>query len=144
GMLGKVSRLPGTAAEAKSISPKLAGYAGGEPIVYTAQYALEGVFKAIVQPKVLVMSTHGFFLEDQPGLDSETTGQQRGTTSESKSLENPLVRCGLLLTGCNSQVTGDSDDGVLTGLEIVGTDLRGTKLVVLSACQTGLGQIQDG
>jgi CHAT domain-containing protein/tetratricopeptide (TPR) repeat protein len=130
--IGRAKRLPGTAAEARAIAPRLKAYTGEEPRVFLDGEAQEGVFKSAHGPRVVLLSTHGFF------LDEPATG--------SKVLQNPLLRCGVLLAGCNhrDRLPPGEEDGVLTGLEIAGADLRGTELVVLSACETGLGQVHNG
>jgi len=158
-------RLSGTMAEARAVAPALKKYVGATPAVHTGKQALEGVFKALRSPRVLLMSTHGFFLPDQdyanmPVPVSASLGQ-RGTIlaprmdtlqARPKSLgkkpvavEDPLLRCGLVLAGANRRdKAAAGEDGILTALEIVGTDLRGTEMVVLSACETGLGEVQNG
>jgi CHAT domain-containing protein len=141
--------LPGTALEAAAVQPNLAKYSSEEPIVYSQKFALEGVVKSIVRPRVAVFSTHGFFLPEQPTtsdrLGLNQSSPATAATTDGQAVENPLLRCGLVFAGANRRKSlPDLDDGVLTGLEIVGLDLRGTEFVVLSACETGLGQINAG
>ena len=63
--------------------------------------------------------------------------------------DKPMTRSGLLLAGCNhilnhETIPENSEDGILTAQEIASLDLRGLDLVVLSACETGLGDISSG
>ncbi|MFO0810964.1 MAG: CHAT domain-containing tetratricopeptide repeat protein [Gemmataceae bacterium] len=133
--LPHASRLPGTATEATAVRPSVQKFTGREPRLYLDGDAREAVAKSLMGPRVVVFSTHGFALPDQDAGGDGKAGSK---------LENPLLRCGLLLAGCNRRGQGAAEDGVLTGLEIVGTDLRGTELVVLSACETGLGDVRNG
>jgi len=149
--LPDVTPLPNTELEAIAIQPHLETYTGQSARVYKQRYALESVVKKLESPQVVVLATHGFFLPEQQV--AEESSQERISTGlisavmdqAGKVFENPLRRCGLLLTGCNQQgVTVGFDDGILTGAEVTSIDLRGTELVVLSACETGLGDINQG
>ncbi|MFO0810963.1 MAG: tetratricopeptide repeat protein [Gemmataceae bacterium] len=153
GTLGAVQRLPGTAAEAQAVLPKLRRSAdNAEPRLVTgAQASVAAVLRA-VRPRSLVLSTHGYFLPDQvlatpDAPEAKLPGEKsRGPvlTAEGRPWENPLLRCGLLLAGCNRSPAAGGDTGVLTGLQVAGMDLRGCEMVVLSACETGLGDVKTG
>ena len=151
--IGRVRRLPGTRLEALAIRESLEKFAGRSSELRLGDSAVEGVFKRAKQPHSVVLSTHGFFIKnDKPGFNTT----QLPTSLLEKEVvigqdidyitDNPLLRCGVLLAGCNKRDHSDvaRDDGILTGAEIVETDLRGTKLVVLSACDTAIGVIADG
>src|SRR5262249_5489196 len=75
--LGKVRRLLGTASEAAAITPSLKAFSGASPRVHTQAETLEAVVKGARSPRVLVLSTHGFFLADQevPRDDSGGAGK---------------------------------------------------------------------
>lgn len=99
-----------------------------ESRLLTGLQANESVLKQVRSPKILHLATHGFFINSG---DPEEENQ------------NPLIRTGLALSGANRQTSNDND-GILTALEGTGLSLFGTRLVVLSACGTGLGEVQTG
>lgn len=150
--------LPGTLEEAKVII-KLAG--NGNVDSYTGSNATEKVIKMVRNPRILHVATHGFFLEDVgvmipenaagPGkVHKENGGDLSARLSmRPAKLRDPLLRSGLAFAGANrlargQQIAKGQEDGILTAAEVTGIDLNGTELVVLSACDTGLGEIKRG
>jgi tetratricopeptide (TPR) repeat protein len=142
--LGKVPRLPGTAAEAHAVAQRLDKLFGKPAQVWTEDQATTSAFLALRRPQALVLATHGFFLPDQELSAEERERLARDPQAKPRQqLEDPLLRCGLLLAGCNRASAG-GDTGVLTGREVLSADLRGCQMVVLSACETGLGDVRNG
>ena len=143
--LGHVAPLPGTAEEVASIAPLLSN-----ATFLTEGNATETALKAIQSPRILHLATHGFFLPDVERPDYHANigllasdGPIVTATATEQTIEDPLLRSGLALAGFNPRTSGD-EDGVFTALEAANLNLTGTQLVVLSACDTGLGDIASG
>ena len=144
--------LPGTQIEADEI-PALIMSKDKNKTVLTGKAATEEEIKKSKSPRIMHLATHGFFLKDEEialsndtrGLSIVDLGPDKGIKNYAKRYENPLVRSGLAFAGANhaSEVT-KGEDGILTALEVSGLDLYGTDLVVLSACETGVGEIKNG
>jgi CHAT domain-containing protein/Tfp pilus assembly protein PilF len=126
--------LPSTGIEARAVGAVLSG-----AHVLTGAEATEAAIKQVRGPSILHVATHGFFLQDHsPG---EGVRRTEGAPIFS---EDPLLRSGLILAGANQRRSGGAEDGILTASEVTALDLWGTKLVVLSACDTGLGEVKNG
>ena len=130
--------LKGTSQEADELKRMLT-----EAKVFEGALATESVLKRAAGPRILHVATHGFFLSDQPS-DLAESDDATLTTRGAPVGENPLLRSGLALAGANTHHGGNGEDGILTALEAAGLDLWGTKLVVLSACETGVGDTKSG
>ncbi|MBX7220188.1 MAG: tetratricopeptide repeat protein [Blastocatellia bacterium] len=138
-------RLPGTSQEALFIQS-----AFPQAEVELKSEATEQKLKSIHRPLLLHIATHGCFLQDAglgpqgaKGRNLELVEEKNSLDPKSLKTANPLTKSMLFFAGANLGKSGE-DDGVLTALEAAGLDLWGTKLVVLSACDTGLGEVQNG
>jgi CHAT domain-containing protein/Tfp pilus assembly protein PilF len=114
--------------------------------------ATKAALAQVRSPKLLHIATHSFFLEDQQSalagergaralIDDPERALQRLEQSGVR-IESPLLRSGLALAGVNEHK--EDDNGILTALEVTGLNLWGTKLVALSACDTGVGEVKNG
>jgi CHAT domain-containing protein len=143
-------RLPGTRVEGETV----AGLLGVEAKLDAD--ALKGRLKACCRsPQVLHLASHGYFLPDLPGdlgrngvgWLSDSAGSQSRLVGP--LLMNPMLRSGMVLAGANTWLKSgnppeEAEDGLLTAADVTGLDLLATELVVLSACETGLGQVHVG
>ncbi|MEN0064375.1 MAG: tetratricopeptide repeat protein [Myxococcota bacterium] len=114
----------------------------------TGSAATETAVKALARPKLLHIATHGYVErrdEDEPLEGPKGVPRLRGLGVEAlpDTPPHPSLRAGLILAGANRPPRGN-DDGRLTAAEVASLDLRGTSLVVLSACETGVATPADG
>jgi hypothetical protein len=141
-------RLPGTRTEGETLARLL------DVHPWQGRDALEGRLKRkCCSPRILHLATHGFFLEDQTHASCDEF-HAVGLLGEQERLsgplpENPLLRAGFALAGANTWLNGgtlpeEAEDGLLTAEDVTGLDLLATELVVLSACETGLGEVRVG
>ena len=131
--------LPGTKTEVENISSSLKGN-NWNVNVFTDEKASEEQLKKVNSPKVLHIATHGFFLKNVEDYDDKSFLGFEAT----KLKMNPLLRSGIMMAGA-SVVARDTininkeQDGIFTAYEASLLNLSNTDLVVLSACETGLG-----
>jgi CHAT domain-containing protein/Tfp pilus assembly protein PilF len=143
GKEGYVADLPGTKTEIENISKilKSGGYA------VNSKMKLEATEANVknVNPGILHIATHGFFLADANAVE----GERAVGIEINQAQKNPLLRSGLLLANCEKVLDDtygnqSSNNGVLTAYEVMNMNLSKTDLVVMSACETGLGQVVSG
>jgi CHAT domain-containing protein/tetratricopeptide (TPR) repeat protein len=117
--------LPGTEVEIRQIETELKSKSVAVKL-FKGPDAIEENVKSVQGPSILHIATHGFFVEDSANAIS------------------PMIRSGVILAGVGNKDRSGKEDGILTAYEATNLNLDKTKLVVLSACQTGVGEIRNG
>lgn len=142
--------LPGTKIEVESIN-NILKECGIKTKLLIENEATESSLKKIDNPTFLHIATHGFFITQNENLDLKTSENFNILKTDlQKSQENPLLRSGLLLAGASSSLSDENlrseteNDGILTAFEAQNLNLDKTELVVLSACETGKGELHNG
>jgi CHAT domain-containing protein len=138
----KASPLPATKIEIEQITTTFQKN-GWTVNSFTGDEASETNIKREVSPRVLHIATHGYFFNDIP---IDTTENRFLGMDRNRVVEDPMLRSGLLLTGANSTLQGEEshgENGLLSAAEASLLDLRETELVVLSACETGKGEVKN-
>lgn len=118
--------------------------------LYLGEEGNEESFKSLSgegSPQLIHIATHGFFFPDHKENLVDILLTELGAKTTFQTSNNPLFRSGLILAGGNEKWNGNVipegiEDGILTAYEVSGINLFNTKLVVLSACETGLGDIK--
>lgn len=139
----RVAALPGTEKEVNELQDLLK-QKGWKTFEYMDKSASEERVKEQESPKIFHIATHGFYSPTEEEDDSKKL-----TSSEAQLSESPLMKCGLLLRGAGDVLDKTNfnyniESGILTAYEAMSLNLDKTDLVVLSACETGLGDISNG
>lgn len=140
-----IPELKGALVEVEAVSDFYKKVTGREPLLKTGADGTESSIKALSGKygNIFHISTHGFFVADNSQADNLALSQSETLTAEDIALE----RSGLLMAGAANRYLGledipsDIDDGILTAAEIARLNLENVDLAVLSACETGLGQV---
>ncbi len=148
--LGAVTYLEGTQKESKEIS-EILFMEDVDVDLYQEERGTEEAFKGLSgsNPTILHVATHGFTLtEDEAQKNRSDLNYLGMSEDQAAQADNSLCYAGLLMAGANNTLRRQPmpekmENGVLTAREIASMDLRGLELVVLSACQTGLGQLRE-
>lgn len=139
-----IKDLPGTKVEIESIQKTLKN-AKFKVDTYTGNDFNETNFKTSEKASIVHIACHGFFLEQTKNSKNKVMGIETSQASD-----NPLLKSGLMLSGAqniydtNYVDHSSADNGIVTAYEIMNTDLSKTDIVILSACETGLGDIKVG
>jgi len=132
--------LPGTRQEAETIQALLP-----QAQLFVGADASKDRLLHLASPGILHVATHGFFMADEAGRPGGRGIAEVGPTSGSiPRPADPLLRSGLVLAGAGAGGAADLGNSLVTALELAGLDLWGTELVVLSACDTGRGDVRRG
>lgn len=139
---GKIQMLMGTRDEAGNIGALCSKLNIKQEIKLLSE-ATEGYLKSLKNPTILHIATHGFFLtSEEAGANTRALGGD-----DYKATRDPLLNSGLLLANAQQGISGqtvEGEDGILTAREALNLTLDKTQLVVMSACETGRGEIRNG
>lgn len=133
-----LAKLPGTKTEVEEIDRTLKAKNWNTKI-YTEQFASEKNLRSVQSPNVLHIATHGFYLKDIASGDKLFLGFERSNIQNYSFLRSGIILAGAGPATQDSTNVDSENDGILTADEASMLNLSATDLVVLSACQTGLG-----
>jgi CHAT domain-containing protein len=139
--VSSIEPLPGAEREILDVT-KLLASSNWKYKTLTQGGATETEVKNMTSPRVFHVATHGFFMAEDPDMQKK---EDKGDIAD-----NPLLRSGLLFTGAGELLANNNiydfnkSDGILTAYEAMNLNLDNTELVVLSACETGRGEIKSG
>jgi CHAT domain-containing protein len=140
--VSSIEELPGAEQEIKEVT-RLLARSNWKTNTYLQEDATETAVKKMSSPRVFHVATHGFFMQETKAADEKS--QIRGEVAD-----NPLHRSGLLFVDAGELLANNNiydfnkKPGILTAYEAMNLNLDHTELVVLSACETGVGEIKSG